>query len=234
MPSSWCLMTIASAQAKAGDLDGAATFAEAAKEAEGGGAVPPAPGTSGGSVTSSPGAASRRRPARPSSGLSRPCPAWWATSRRTVGPSGPSPSSSRTRRGSAREDDRNRRTAPRVLQAVFRVEPDQERPRRVRPAIAAALAAVGDFEAAFRWSEGVENGGNVLARSPRLRLRPSTGKPPGGSLGSGRAAREDESADETYFGLSDLAEAQARLGDVEGARPSAGRSGKGLCAAVTT
>ena len=96
------------------------------------------------------------------------------------------------------------------------------------PKIAAALAAVGDFEAAFGWSEGVQNGGNVLgeiAVAASQSLNPIAGR---------RFVREAaerlakmELADETYFGLSDLAEAQARLGDVAAAKRSARRSAWG-------
>ena len=43
-----------------------------------------------------------------------------------------------------------------------------------------------------------------------------------------------EWADETYFGLSDLAEAQARLGDVEGAKRSAKAIGVGPSRGGTT
>jgi len=96
------------------------------------------------------------------------------------------------------------------------------------PKIAAALAAVGDFEAAFRWSDGLQNGGNVLGE-----IAVAASK----SLGRDAARRfvletaeqlgRMRSADQTYFGLSELAEAQARLGDVEAAKRSAKSIGAG-------
>ena len=96
------------------------------------------------------------------------------------------------------------------------------------PKIAAALAAIGEFEAAFSWSEGVENRGNVLGKiadAASTSLNPIAGR---------RFVREAaerlakmEFADETYFGLSALAEAQARLGDFAGAKRSATAIGMG-------
>jgi hypothetical protein len=96
------------------------------------------------------------------------------------------------------------------------------------PKIASALAAVADFEAAFDWSEGVENRGNVLgkvAEAASASLNPIAGR---------RFVREAaerlaklELADEAYLGLGDLAEAQARLGDLAGAKRSATAIGVG-------
>jgi RNA polymerase sigma factor (sigma-70 family) len=96
------------------------------------------------------------------------------------------------------------------------------------PKIASALAAVGDFEAAFGCAEGVQNGGNVLGQiavAASESLNPIAGR---------RFVREAaerlakmEFADETYSGLSDLAEAQARLGDFAGAKRSATAIGVG-------
>lgn len=96
------------------------------------------------------------------------------------------------------------------------------------PKIASALAAAGDFDAAFSWSEGVQNRGNVLGEI---------------ALAASKSLARDEArrfvhevagrlvtltmADETYFGLSDLAEARARIGEVEGAKASALAIGTG-------
>ena len=126
IPSSWCLTTIASVQAKAGDLDGArATFVDAAKEAEGGGAdaspwnlwrsrsFPGRVRPQGGGPRDPPaGCQGRaRRGGRPPEGqLDRSDPR-----RHRRGPGG-----ARRPRGRSQGS----RTAPRVLQEVFRVEPE--------------------------------------------------------------------------------------------------------------
>jgi RNA polymerase sigma factor (sigma-70 family) len=96
------------------------------------------------------------------------------------------------------------------------------------PMIAAALAAVGDFEDAFAWSKGVENAGNVLGKIA------DTGSKNLNRIVARRFVREAAErlakmawADQTYFGLSDLAEAQARLGDFEAAKRSAKAIGVG-------
>jgi hypothetical protein len=96
------------------------------------------------------------------------------------------------------------------------------------PKIASALAAAGDFEAAFGWSEGVENEGNVLGEIADVAsetLNPIAGR---------RFVREAAErlaklrfAEETYSGFSDLATAQARLGDFAGAKRSAMAIGVG-------
>ena len=185
MPSSWCLTTIASVQAKTGDRDGArATYADAATEAEGGGA------------NASPWNLWRIGHFQAECGLKEEAR---ATLQRAVqaipGVVGDYRKDSSTVRTlaviveeqaklGAREDAR--RTVERLLDFSRRFFASSEI-RNARdvsaPQVAAALAAVGDFEAAFRWSEGVENGGNVWARSPWLRRSASTGKPPGGSSG---------------------------------------------------
>jgi hypothetical protein len=94
--------------------------------------------------------------------------------------------------------------------------------------IAAALAAVGDFEGAFAWVEGIPSAGNVLgeiAEAASVSLN---------RIAARRFVREAaerlaklEWADQTYFGLGDLAEAQARLGDLEGAKRAAKAIGEG-------
>jgi len=98
----------------------------------------------------------------------------------------------------------------------------------VAPKIAAALAAVGDFEAAFAWSQGVQTEGNVLgeiALSASKSLNAAAARKLVGE--SARRLAKLKWADQTYFGLSDLAEAQARLGDVDAARRSATAIGVG-------
>ena len=229
MPSSWCLTTIASVQAKAGDLDGArATFADAAKEAEGGSAAPPAPGTSGASVTSRPSAASRRRPADPPAGCQ-------GHARR----GGRLPEGQLTVRTLAviveeqarlgpRRRTQDGRTAPRVLQEVFRVEPYQQRPRRVRPANRRGprrrRRLRGRIPVVRRRAEWRQRPGQIAETASKTLDREAARR-------FVREAAERlakmQSADETYFGLSDLAEAQARLGDVEGAKRSAKAIGEG-------
>ncbi len=96
------------------------------------------------------------------------------------------------------------------------------------PKIAAALAAVGDFDAAFRWSEGVDMRGNVLGEIA-VAASKSLGREAARRFVQEAAAQlaKMEWANETYFGLSDLAEAQARIGDVEAAKRSARAIGEG-------
>jgi RNA polymerase sigma factor (sigma-70 family) len=94
--------------------------------------------------------------------------------------------------------------------------------------IAFALAAAGDFEGAFDWYDGVQNDGKILgeiAVAASESLNPIAGR---------RFVREAAErlaklkfAEETDSGLSDLAEAQARLGDLAGAKRSAMAIGVG-------
>lgn len=95
------------------------------------------------------------------------------------------------------------------------------------PQIARALAAVGDFDAAFAWADTdheaevlgaiAETASQALGREEARRFVREA---------AGRLARI-KWADETPFGLTNLAEAQARLGDIDGARRSAGSIGEG-------
>ena len=169
MPSSWCLTTIASVQAKVSDLDGArATFADAAKEAEGefGGAADPWNRWRVGHFQGECGLkeealAMFQRAVREMPGV--------------MGDHRKDNSTVRTlaviveeqARLGAREDAR--KTVEQLL-AFSRKFFESSRIGNARdvaaPQLATALAAVGDFEAAFRWSEGVDNSGNVLAQSP--------------------------------------------------------------------
>lgn len=88
--------------------------------------------------------------------------------------------------------------------------------------VASALASSGDFDAAFTWSDGIPNRGDAFGEI---------------ALGAATSLPRDEArrfvheaagrivvlatADEKYSGLSDLAEAQARIGEVEAAKASA-------------
>ena len=145
-----------------------------------------APGTSGASATSRPSAASRTE-AR-------------ATLQRAVkavpGVVGDYQKDSRTvgtlavivqdqARIGAREDAR--KAVERLLEfskKFFESSQDQKRARRGRPEIAAALAAVGDFEAAFRWSEGVRECRQRPGCDRRGRFQePRSGSRPAGSFG---------------------------------------------------
>lgn len=232
MPSSWCLTTIASVQVKAGDLDGArATFAEAEKEAEGG----------AGGGAANPWNLWRIGHHQAECGLKEEAR---ATLRRAVkavpGVVGDYQKDSWTVRNlsvivqdQAMLGDREeaRKTVDQLLEFASKFF-ESSRIRNARdvdaPQVAAALAAVGDFEAAFRWSEGVHNSGNVageIAVTAAKTLDWADAR---------RFVREAadrlakmQQVDDTYFGLSDLAEAQARLGDVEGARRSAKAIGEG-------
>jgi hypothetical protein len=232
MPSSWCLTTIASVQAKSGDLDGArATFVDATKEAQGG----------GGDGAASPWNLWRIGHFQAECGLKEEAR---TTLQRAVeavpGVVGDFQKDSRTVRTlavivedqarlGAREDARE--AVERLLEfskKFFGSSPISNARDVSAPQIAAALASVGDFEAAFRWSEGVRNGGNVLGEIAATASKTLDRE------AARRFVREAaerlaklQSADETYFGLSDLAEAQARLGDVEGAKRSARAIGEG-------
>lgn len=96
------------------------------------------------------------------------------------------------------------------------------------PTIAAALAAAGDFEGAFRWAEGVDSRGNVLGEIaeaaskslPREEARRFVHEVAGRLVAL-------TNADETYFAHSDLAEARARIGELEAAKASALSIGAG-------
>jgi RNA polymerase sigma factor (sigma-70 family) len=231
MPSSWCLTTIARAQAMAGDLDGArATFADAAKEAEGafGGAAYPWNVWRVGHFQAECGLKEEAR----------------ATLQRAVkampGVMGDHQKDSWTVRNlamivedqaklGAREDAR--KTVELLLEfskKYFESSPIRNARDVDAPQIAAALAAAGNFEAAFRWSEGVDRAGNVLGEIAEAASKCLDRE------SARRFVREAaerlakmQSADETYFGLSDLAEAQARLGDVEAAKRLAKAIGEG-------
>jgi RNA polymerase sigma factor (sigma-70 family) len=96
------------------------------------------------------------------------------------------------------------------------------------PEIAAALAALGDFDAAFGWSVGVQKSGRVLGTIAEAASK---------TLDRDSARRYVQEAadrlakiewvDETYFGWSDVAFAQARLGDFAEAKRSARKIGEG-------
>jgi RNA polymerase sigma factor (sigma-70 family) len=227
--SSWCLTTIATAQAKAGDLDGAgATFVEAVRESEGGGAANPWNLWRIGHHQVVCGLKEEAR----------------ATLRRAVqvmpGVEGDYQKDSWTVRSLSvivqdqavlGDTEDARKTVERLLafsNTFFETSPIKNARDVDSPMIAAAIAAVGDFEGAFRKAEGVQNGGNVLGEIASAAARTLD------RAAARRFVREaaDRLAtmkwvDDTYFGLSDLAEAQARLGDVEGARRLARAIGEG-------
>ncbi len=228
---SWTLTTIATAQAKASDREGArATFAEAAKEAEGGfggaasawylwsvghfqadcGLNDDARTTLQQAVKAQPGVVGDDHKDRRALGTLADI----ALEQGVIG---------------AREDAH---TTVELLLEFSKKFFDSSRIRNMRdvsaPKIAAALAAAGDFEAAFGWSEGVQNGGNVLGS-----IADAASRGPNRVIAR-RFVREAadrlakiEAADQTYFGLSDLAAAQARLGDLEAAKRSAKAIGEG-------
>jgi RNA polymerase sigma factor (sigma-70 family) len=223
-PSSWTLTTIASAQAKAGDLEGGrATFANAAGEAGGkfGGTASPwglwrvghfqaesgfdedARATLRGAFEVLPGAAEDVR-----------------KDFQTV----------ETYAVVAQEQaergfrDDARRTVGRLLGFVQ----DSKVGDAAAPKVAAALAAVGDFEAAFDWSErpGARGAalGEIAAAAAKCLDRPAAVR-----FVREAAARIEKgaTAEQAYFALGDLAEAQAAIGDVEEARRSARAIGEG-------
>ncbi len=90
------------------------------------------------------------------------------------------------------------------------------------PQVAAALAAVGDFDAAFRWSEAIGYEGQAIGEIA-LTASKCLDREAARRFVQEAAERfaKMQWAEETYHGLSDLAEAQARLGDVDAARRSA-------------
>ncbi len=229
--SSWCLNAIAGAQAKTGDMDGArTTFAEAANAA------------AKGLASGIPWNLWRIGHAEAECGLKAEARATFERAVRAVpGATGDYQLDSQVIRGcgsivqdqaqiGAREDAIKSSKLLLEFSKKF-VESSKFRNARVlvAPDIAAALAAIGDFEAAFGWSENVENPGNVLGT-----LVDAAAK----SLDREAARRfVREAADrlarmnsvrEGYMGLSGLAEAQARVGDVEAARQSARAIGVGI------
>ena len=231
MPWSWCLTTIASVQAKLGDLDGARPHSQMPqRRPRGGSAAPPTPGISG-AVGHFQAECGLKQEAR-------------ATLHRAVtaipGVVGDYQKDSMTVRTLAViVEDQARlgtrgdagKTVERLLEFSRKfLESSQISYARgaAAPQLAAALTAVGDFEAAFRWSEGVENGGNVLGEIAGTASKCLDGEAASKFV---REAAERlakmQWTDETYFGLSDLAEAQARLGDVDAAKRSAKVIGEG-------
>ncbi len=231
MPESYSLAAIAEAQARAGDLDGArATLAGATKEAD---------GQFGGASSAWGLWIVGRSQAR--CGLKDEARASLRAAVKAVpGVVGDYNKDSRTVRTLATiaeeqatlgDRDEARRTADRLLEfsRKFFESTRIGNARSVEaPQIARALAAAGDFDAAFGWSEGIFNDGNVLGEIAATAAK---------ALGRDEARRFVREAEKriaklklveaTYFGLSDLAEAQARLGDIEAARRSAGAIGQG-------
>lgn len=230
-PSDWTLTTIATAQAKAGDLDGArATFADAAREAEGGfGGDPYARGLwrvghfQAESGFKEEAGATLRRAVKALPGVAGD----YDKDRWTLGTFAVIV---QEQAGSGARQDA-RRTADRLLEfsKAFLASTEIGNARDVSaPTVASALAAVGDFEAAFGWAKGVQNDGNVLGEIAGAASKTLDRE------AARRFVREAadrlakmETVDQTYFGLGDLAEAQARLGDVEAAKRSATAIGEG-------
>ncbi|MHB1561482.1 MAG: sigma-70 family RNA polymerase sigma factor [Isosphaeraceae bacterium] len=231
MPESWCLTAIAVVQAKAGDIDGArATFAEARKEGEGryGGVADARNLWRMGHLQARSGLKDEARASLRAAVKAVPG---------VVGDYGKDSWTVLTLAAIAEDQarlgdrDEARRTADRLLEfsrKFFESANIRKALSVVAPQIAAALAAVGDFDAAFGWSEGSNREGSVLGEIAAMTAR---------TLDREEARRfVREAADrlaklklveERYFGLSDLAEAQARLGDIEAARRSAGAAGLG-------
>jgi hypothetical protein len=229
--SPWALTTIAATQAKAGDHDGArATFAEATKEAEGAfGGVPKLRSLwrvahveiECGLKEDPLGLLQRSVEGLPKvmgdfqveSDIIRML-ADIAQDEVAIG---------------ARDDAH--RTVERLLEfskTFFAITSIANARDVVAPNIAAALAATGDFKGAFRWSDGVPPKGKVFGEIAIAAAK---------SLDRERARKfvrevadrlaKFNSADQTYFALSDLAEAQARIGDVNEAKVSAKAIGIG-------
>lgn len=231
MPGSYSLATIAEAQAKAGDIEGArATLAEAAKEADG--------QFGGGSSAWGLWIVGR---SQVRCGLKDEARASLRAAVRIVpGVVGDHNKDSRTVRTLATiaeeqatlgDRDEARRTVDRLLEfsRKFFESTKIGNARSVEaPQIARALAAVGDFDAAFGWAEGKSNEGNVLGEiaATAAKALPRQDARRFVREAADRLAKL-KLVEERYFGLSDLAEAQARLGDIEAARRSAGAIGEG-------
>jgi RNA polymerase sigma factor (sigma-70 family) len=229
-PSSWCLTTIATAQAKAGDLEGArATFAEASREAEGGGPyVTPrnlwrighSQGECGLTIEAG---LSLQRAVKAMPGVVSEYEKNSFTLRTLVSVA---QDQAKLR---AREDAR--KTVERLLDFSSKFfETSKIRNARVvsAPDIAASLAAVGDFDAAFRWTERIENGGIGLGKIAET-AADTLDREAARKFVREAAERlaKLNLAEEKYFGLGNLAKAQARLGDLDGAKRSAKAIGEG-------
>jgi tetratricopeptide (TPR) repeat protein len=230
-PTSWTLTTIAVAQAEAGDLDGArATLAGAISEAAGEFGGKPSAWNLWriGRMAVNRGLRNEAR-----APLKRALDALPSV----VGNHGDDSNTLRTLAliaqdqavTGAREDARH--TVERLLEfsrKVFASTKIGNARDWAAPDIASALAAVGDFDAAFDWSDRVQNGGMVLgkiaeAASEALDLNTARRFV---QEAADRLAKI-EWVDETYFGWSDLAFAQARLGDFTEAKRSARKIGEG-------
>lgn len=229
-PSSWCLTTIATAQAKASDLDAARqTFAYAATEAEGG---------FGGNAH--PWNLWRIGHFQAESGLKQQARLTLHRAVRVLpGVTGDFGKDSRAvdiftdivkdlAGIGAREDARKTFGMMLEFSKTFFESTHISNVRDVEaPDIGSALAAVGDFDAAFEWCDGGWKGSVLgqIAIAASENLDPKSAR----RFVDETAARLAKLrwANETYFGLSDLAEAQARLGDVETAKRSAKSIGNG-------
>jgi tetratricopeptide (TPR) repeat protein len=100
----------------------------------------------------------------------------------------------------------------------------------VAPKIAGVLASIGEFEAAFGWSKDVTSAGRALgeiadAASQSKCLQPLAARRFVHEAAARLATIDD--VGETYFGLIDLALAEARLGEFDAARQSATSIGEG-------
>lgn len=224
-PGSWTLTTIATAQAKAGDLTGAkATFAAAACEANGdfGGHADVRTLWQVGHFQAECGLkdvareslqkAARRQP----DVVDDPSKDSWTLSTYAL------IIKDQARLGT-RED--SQQTVARMLEFTkkFFASSKLGNARSVETLqVVSALASSGDFDAAFAWSESIPNRGDAFGAI---------------ALGAAVSLLRDDArrfvheaagrmvalptADEKYFGLSDLAEAQARIGEIEAAKASA-------------
>ena len=229
-PSSRALMTIATAQAKAGDLEGArATFADAALEAGGkfGGAASSTSLANVGLSQAEAGLVEAKQTLQVARGSLPGIIGDFDPDHWTVMMFG------RIIRGQARIGDREeaRKTADLLLifvKSFIRGSKISNARDVVAAEVAAALASAGDFDAAFSWSEKVENRGNVLGE---IALAASSYLDREVARRFVREAAERhgriELPERSYLGLGALAEAQARIGEVDAAKRTAKVSGGG-------
>ena len=223
--SSWCLTTIATAQARAGDLDGArVTFTAAGQEAEGGFG----------------GAASawnlwRVGHFQAECGLKEEARATLTQAVKAMpGATGEFIRDFRVvetyasivqdqAKVKAREDARM--TLELLLEfsnKLFAANNARDARDWCAPKIAAAFAATNDFEAAFRWADGGQHESHALGEITNAACKTLDRDAARRFVHEvARRLQKVQWADEKYLGLSDLAVAQARLGDIQAARQSA-------------
>lgn len=230
-PSSWTLTTLAKAQAKSGDVAGAReTFAAAVREA-------------GGEFGGRPDAWTLWRTAHYQADVALHDDARRTLQRALTVVPGVAAEFGEDERSihtlALIVEDQVRTGSPaEALQAGERLKAFAAEMRKsteisvynaiICPYIAAALAAIGDFQGAFDQAGAVEHSSSVLGQAA-LSAATHIDRKPARRFVEEATARMDriESADQKYMGLDDLAEAQARIGEIAVARRLARSVGVG-------